>query len=120
VIFVDWQEYGFVPLSEHGTLYLGRAFGEAVWTAFDLWPLRVGDGIEARSERQKAWGDGASRRRQTSQVTPSDGATPISEVRAEDADRPNPDVADTGKSELLIYGRARRNESDLLIDGRGR
>jgi hypothetical protein len=55
VILVDWQQEGFVPLTEHGTLYLGRAFGEAVWTAFDLWPLRVGDGVGARYERQNAW-----------------------------------------------------------------
>jgi hypothetical protein len=61
VILVDWQEAGFVPLTEHGTLYLGRAFGEATWTAFDLWPLREGEGVEARRERQKAWAGAAFR-----------------------------------------------------------
>jgi hypothetical protein len=61
VILVDWRESGFVPLSEHGTLYLGRAYGEAVWTAFDLWPLHIGDGVVARHEREKAWQAKATR-----------------------------------------------------------
>jgi hypothetical protein len=62
VILVDWREVGFVPLTEHGTLYLGRAFGEAVWTAFDLWPLRAGDGGAARDERENAWQAAGTRR----------------------------------------------------------
>ncbi len=55
MILVDWHGSGFVPLSEHGTLYLGRAYGEAVWTAFDLWPLGDGEGVAARRERERAW-----------------------------------------------------------------
>lgn len=46
MILVDWRESGFVPFVP---------LNEAVWTVIDLRPLRDGDGVAARHEREKAW-----------------------------------------------------------------